>query len=223
MKKYFSIFTVFLLVASLFVGCKSSNIEETPTTTIATEVSKVETETAETENIVLEPTEDLEGEENFEYEVEASTHYIENIYAEQIQRYYNALSEKWEEGKYFENDLSALASYYYEGNPLENVGFGFQDLNNDGYWELIIGAIFNADNYPIIFEIWTLVDDEPVMVAQSGSRNRYYLNYTEEDNLWTIVNEGENGAASHGVHYLTLDGDKLNVAQAVILDAMAYE
>ena len=27
----------------------------------------------------------------------------------------------------------------------DNVGFGFVDLDNDGRWELIIGAILNAD------------------------------------------------------------------------------
>ena len=161
--------------------------------------------------------------EEMEYEGDASSYYIDVAYREQIARYYTALSEQWEEGKYFENGLSALPYYYYEGNPLENVGFGFVDLDNDGRWELIIGAIMNAEMDPAVFEIWTLVDDEPVMLAQGGSRNRYVLQYVEEDNMWYVVNEGSGSAFHHATYYLMLNEGKFEVVQGIVFDAMVDE
>ena len=144
-------------------------------------------------------------------------------YAEQIARYHTALSEKWDESKYFKNGLSALPYYYYEGNPLDNVGFGFVDLDNDGYWELIIGAILNADTDPAVFEIWTLVDGESVVLAQGGSRNRYVLEYVEEDNMWYVVNEGSSSAFSHATYYLILNEGMLEGIQGIVIDASADE
>ncbi len=160
---------------------------------------------------------------DFEYEGDAFSYYIDEVYSQQIARYYTALSEQWKEGKYFENGLSASPYYYYEGNPLDNVGFGFVDLDNDGYWELVIGAILNADRDPSVFEIWTLVDGEPVMLAQGGYRNRYVLQYVEEDESWYVVNEGSNSAASHVTYYLMLTEGHFEVVQGVVFDAMADE
>ena len=129
----------------------------------------------------------------------------------------------YDEAKYFDNGLSALPYYYGEGDPLSNVGFGFLDLDNDGHWELIIGAILNAERDPVVFEIWTLVEGEPVMVAQSGSRNRYYLQYAEEDNAWYVANEGSNGAANSATYYLMLNEGKFEVMQGIVFDAAADE
>ena len=124
----------------------------------------------------------METEEPVATEGAAPSDLVEAAYAQQIGRYYTALTELWEESKYFDSDMSALPYYYYEGEPLDNVGFGYQDLDNDGSAELIIGAIANAELDPVVFEIWTLVEGEPVMLAQSGSRNRYFLQFSEEDN-----------------------------------------
>ena len=180
-----------LLFAAMLAGCDTPNDAQVP----ATEAPAVET-AAPTEVIIEIPTEapteapaevpveSGEDEEDFVYEGDASSYYIDAAYAEQISRYYAPLSEKWSEEKYLENELSELPADYYEGNPLDNVGFGFVDLDNDGSWELIIGAIRDAETNPVVFEIWTLVDGKPVMLAQSSERNRYFLEYVEEDNAW---------------------------------------
>ena len=210
MKKHYLPFVLLLLAALMLAGCGSGNGAET----IATAAPTAEQTTVPTET---------EAEEDIVYEGDASTYYIDVAYPEQIGRYYTALSEKWDEGKYLDNDMSALPYYYYEGDPLENVGFGFVDLDNDGRLELIIGAILNAEKDPSVFEIWTLVDGEPVMLAQGGSRNRYVLQYVEEDRMWYVVNEGSNGAANSATHYLMLNEGKLDVVQGIVLDAGADE
>ena len=220
-KNIFS-FLSLLLAVMMLAGC--ANVSEAETTT--TEVPATEQTTAATEAPVPEQTTaatETEDEEDIVYEGDASSYYIDVVYAKQIARYHTALSEKWDEGQYFENGLSELPYYYYEGNPLENVGFGFVDLDNDGHWELIIGAILNAEKDPAVFEIWTLVDGEPVMLAQGGSRNRYVLQYVEEDQMWYVVNEGSNGAANSATYYLMLNEGKLEVVQGIILDAIADE
>ena len=212
MKKYVLLVIVSVMVLAILTACGKTPAAQAPVveTTEATVAVPV-TEPAPTET------------EEMEYEGDASSYYIDVAYREQIARYYTALSEQWEEGKYFENGLSALPYYYYEGNPLENVGFGFVDLDNDGRWELIIGAIMNAEMDPAVFEIWTLVDDEPVMLAQGGSRNRYVLQHVEEDNMWYVVNEGSGSAFHHATYYLMLNEGKFEVVQGIVFDAMVDE
>ncbi len=220
MKKISIYWIVILLIAAMLSGCGAPQDPQVPETKApATETTApTDAPTEAATEAVPEVTE-----EDIVYEGDASSYYIDVAYAEQIGRYHTALSAKWDEGKYFENDMSALPYYYYEGNPLENVGFGFVDLDNDGHWELIIGAILNAEQDPSVFEIWTLVDGEPVMLAQGGSRNRYVLQYVEEDRMWYVVNEGSNGAANSATYYLMLNEGKLEVVQGIVFDAIADE
>lgn len=87
MKKYISIFIVVLLTATFLIGCKSSNVDELPITpTINEEIVVSEIETSETESDIPENTENLEDEGDVEYEVEASTHYIETVYRNQAEK-----------------------------------------------------------------------------------------------------------------------------------------
>lgn len=220
MKKKSICWIVILLIAVMLVGCSTSQNTQVPNT----EVPAIET-AAPTEAPTEASTEAApeESEEDIVYEGDASSYYIDVVYAEQIGRYHTALTEKWDEGKYFENGLSALPFYYYEGNPLENVGFGFADLDNDGYWELIIGGILNSETDPTVFEIWTLTEEGPVMLAQSGYRNRYCLVYDQENNAWFVANEGSNSAANSASYYLALQDGSFKVVQGIVFDAIADE
>ena len=223
MKKIALLLTVVLLLAMLLAGCDTSaatepQATEAPSATAVETAAPTEAPTEAAPEAATEATTEATTDEG-----DAYSYYIDEAYAEQIGRYYTALSEKWDEGKYFENELSALPAYYYEGNPLENVGFGFVDLDNDGSLELVIGAILNAEKDPAVFEIWTLVDGEPVMLAQGGSRNRYILQYVEEDGMWYVVNEGSNGAANNATYYLMLSEGKFEVVQGIVYDAFVNE
>ena len=224
MKKYILSFVLLLLVVAMLVGCgKAQNVATEATEPTETENVDVVTESAAENADVLTESAAEDEEDDFVYEGDASSYYIDVAYTEQIARYKAPLAERWEEGKYFENGLSALPYYYYEGNPLDNVGFGFVDLDNDGRWELIIGAIMNAAEDPSVFEIWTLVDGEPVMLAQGSSRNRYVLQYVEEDEMWYVVNEASNSAFNHATYYLMLNEGKFEVVQGIVFDAAADE
>lgn len=215
-KRALSAVLLFVLLAIL-TGCGDApNMETTATKAAAITAATATDVAAESEQ---SPTEEAE----ILTEGDASSCDIDTIYAEQIARYHTALSEKWDEGKYFENGMSALPYYYYAGNPMDNVGFGFVDLDKDGCWELVIGAIQNAEQDPAVFEIWTLVDGAPVMLVQGGSRNRYVLAYVEEDDMWYVVNEASNSAFNHATYYLMLNAGALEVVQGIVFDASADE
>ena len=145
------------------------------------------------------------------------------VYPQQIEQYYTAIAQQWDESAYWDHEMCPLVTRYYDEKSLDNVGFTFMDLDGDGIWELIIGAIRNAEKDPLIFEIWALKNDAPVMLAQSSSHNRYYLQYAEEDDLWSVAYEAENGAANHAVHYLQLQDGEFKVTQGVLFDARVNE
>ena len=224
MKKISICWIAILLIATIFAGCDTSKDAQVP----KTEMPAIET-AAPTNALTEVSTEAAteaapeDAEEDIVYEGDASTYYIDVAYAEQIGRYYTALMEKWDEDKYIENGMSEVLAAYYDGNPLDNVGFGFVDLDNDGHRELIIGAIQDAETEPAVFEIWTLVDNKPVMVAQAGARNQYSLQYSEEDCAWYVANEGSNSASNNGTYYLMLIEGKFEVMQGIIYDAQADE
>ena len=211
---------VCLLSLALLAGCGNPQAE----LPVDTEPSTSPTESiAESTANPADETTPVETEEDVEYEGDASSYYIDVVYAQQIERYYTAISQQWDETACFDHELSPLVTSYYDGKPLDNVGFTFMDLDGDGIWELIIGAIRNAEQDPLVFEIWALKNDEPVMLVQSGSHNRYYLQYAEEDNLWSVAYEAENGAANHAVYYLQLFEGEFSVTQGIIFDAAADE
>ena len=169
MKKVLLIVSV-LLALNLLGGCSKPQEEDpiTPESSVSSTESATtpsdETDSADTTSPTLS-----------ENDGDAASDPADEVYAQQIERYYTAISEQWDEGAYFEHEMSAMAAYYYEGNALDNAGFTLMDLNGDDVQELIIGAIRNAEQDPLVFEIWAIKDGEPVMLAQSGSRNRYYM------------------------------------------------
>ena len=215
MKKTVLFWTAVLMLTILLAGCGAPGAEEPVTT------NETVSATAETTNAATEAA-SAETEEKHIYAGDDYAYYMDIAYAEQIARYHTALSEKWSEGQYFENGMSALPYYYYDGNPLDNVGFGFVDLDNDGSWELVIGAIVDAEEAPAVFEIWTLVDGKPIMLAQANARCQYSLVYAEEDNMWYVANECSSGNIScHGIYYMMLTEGKFEVMQGVIYNAEA--
>ena len=217
MKKY--LLAVSVLLALLLLGGCTKPQGEPP---ITPESSMSPTESAATPSVETDSTASTTPPPD-ETEGNPSSDSFDEVYTQQIERYYTALSDQWDESTYFDHEMSSLAAYYYEGNALDNVGFAFMDLDGDNIKELIIGAIENAERYPLVFEIWTLKNGEPVMLAQSGSHNRYFLQYAEEDDMWSVAYEAENGAANHAVYYLKPEDGEFEVIQGIVFDALANE
>lgn len=217
MKKYVLLLIVLLVIALLLTAC--SNLQEKATADPEESVASAQEEGT----IITVPQEITASQQTETAEGDTFTYYVDTVYAEQISRYHMALSEQWDEGKYYEQEMSPVASYYYEGNPLDNAGFALVDLDHDGTLELVIGAIANSDLDPAIFEIWTLRDGMPTRLCQSGYRNSYYLEYAREEDNWLIANMGSNNAANSAYHYYYLENSELKVAQAIVFDATVNE
>ena len=215
-----------LLIAAILAGCGAAD-PTVPQTDIpvstGTSIDEPVENPDETITDDMDETSPEGTEENIVSGEDVPSDYVDAVYAEQIGRFYTALSEQWEENEYLDNDLSTLPFHYADGDPLENVGFGNQDLDNDGSAELIIGAISNAQQDPVVFEIWTLVDGEPVMLAQSGYKNYYYLQFAEEDNAWYVSNVAVSSAANNATYSLMLMEGKFEVMQGIVFDAHADE
>jgi hypothetical protein len=188
---------VMLLALALFTGCNQTQPAQ-PTTVPTTQAA---TEPSEAATTPTEATEDVP------YEGDASSYYIDVVYAQQIAGYHTAISQQWDEAACAEHAISPLVANYYEGTPMDNVGFAFMDLDGDGIWELIIGAT----QEPLIFEIWALKNDAPELLVQSTAQNRYYLQYAEEDELWSVACEAEKSETNYAVYYLQLLEGKLEV------------
>ena len=82
MNKHILHFVLVLLIVMLLAGCGNAPVAETT----ATEQSTVSTEAPTAPN-------ETEAEEDIVYEGDASSYYIDVVYAEQIGRYHTALSE----------------------------------------------------------------------------------------------------------------------------------
>ena len=216
MKKFMMIAATILLTLSMLAGCSQPQAQH-PADTTAPATTAPATTAAEP---TTEPAAPVETTEALPTDGDTVS---DDPYAQRIGQYHTALTEQWDEGTCLEQELSHLTAFYYEGNALDNVGYTLMDLNEDGSQELVIGAILNAEQDPLVFEIWTMKDGEAVMLAQSGSRNRYYLQYSEEDVLWSVAYEAENGAANHAVYYLQLLDGEFVVNQGIVFDALANE
>ena len=144
-----------------------------------------------------------------------------SAYESPLSNYCAALTGQWGENLYFDHEMSSLGAYYYEGDALENVGFTFLDLDDDGSKELIIGAILYADVDPAIFEIWTLMDGAPVKLVEAHTRNWYCFEYLEQEHRYLIQNEASNGSANFATYYYRVKSGALALEEGVVFDATA--
>ena len=108
-------------------------------------------------------------------------------YGAVISSYYRAYTSGNTNSEYaFNNNISEFISYS------RHVGYVLQDLNGDGVEELIIAGMLD-DQYTdlVLFDLYTLENGQPVQLACSRARNRFFL---RSDG--SILNEGSNGAGN---------------------------
>lgn len=133
-------------------------------------------------------------------------HYIRNVYPDQLRQYYTALLEQWPEGVYREMGRSPVGALYAEGDPLVSVGFALEDLDGDGFSELIIGAIRGQQEDPRVFEIWTAPGEEPGCLLCAGPGERWYLADSPGGGMLVLCRE----TAGDRLRLLRLGGDALH-------------
>ncbi|MBO4291684.1 MAG: hypothetical protein J5898_07235 [Lachnospiraceae bacterium] len=126
-------------------------------------------------------------------------------------------------------DLSVIEEGYgfspvlaYSSAEYETLGYLQTDVNGDGIDELLFGENDPNGGTPqdsawdsIIYNIFTLKNDNVYVVANGWERNRYYLC----DN-GMIANEGSGGAFYSYWSYYTMDGVSLSVIESVFTDGV---
>ena len=181
------------------------------------EKSKEDIEPAkETEDVgTVEETEDVKNEET-------SDNGTENVYKEQMELVYQALSQEWSVDKYFENEISSLISKHYEGNALENVGYALKDLDGDGKEELLISAVSKDSSGGMLYDVYSAPNGAVVHVLSGHEQNRYYLQWLEEG-AYMIANEASNSVFSSAWYYYSLIAGQLELMQGVVFNVEADE
>lgn len=202
MKKVFSVIIAVALLCTLS-ACSLRSITESVMSTPAP------TET------MPEPTAELTPEPTPEPTSEPTPEPVSSPYKAILDRYYLALSENWGPGAMSENGINYMLSMYGGSDPCAAVGYCITDLDGDGLDELIIGNIGDDEFVTnMIYDLYTLVDGEPVLSLSATERNRYYMC----DNGF-FINEGSSSAAHSETIYYKLVDSIFVFEEAVVFDS----
>ena len=104
-----------------------------------------------------------------------------------LSKYYGAYISGNNTAEYaWDNGISEMIAYS------QNAGYALLDLNGDGTPELVVGGLgTNSFSNGMVYDLYTLVDGQPVQLACSQARSRYYLRADG-----SVLNEGSNGAGN---------------------------
>lgn len=223
---------VLLLIAMTMVlgGCggkEKSTETAVPSVSVSQTEESTEEQLEEVQPIEKENNESIESTNSVEEVVQVETEEITennkvNVYKEQMGLVYKALSEKWDIGQCFDNDISSLISNHREDNPLDSVGYALEDLDGDGKDELLISAVSKDFSGGMLYDVYAAPNGEVIHVLSGHARNRYYLQWLEEG-TYMIANEASNSAFNSAWYYYTLDGGQLKLSQGVVFNAAEDE
>ena len=220
-----------LMVAAMVLGgCggkEKSKETDVPSVSVSQTEENTEDQSEEIKPIEKENNESIESANSVEEVVQAETEEITennevNLYKEQMNLVYKALSEKWDIGQCFDNDISSLISNHREDNPLDSVGYALEDLDGDGKDELLISAISKDFSGGMLYDVYAAPNGEVIHVLSGHERNRYYLQWLEEG-TYMIANEASNSAFNSAWYYYALDGGQLKLSQGVVFNAAEDE
>ncbi len=191
MKKKTILLPLAACMAAMLIGC-DANTEDT-TKTDDTDVAEIESEqTTDTEAVDTESTESAPQENTEAAGVDMAENGIPAAYIPVLDGVYNFIvnydsayySANYENPYYLEGLDESLS---YADNPQEvlgRIGYELRDINHDHVDELLIGG------GRVIDALYTIKDNEAVLVEESWSRNMYSL--MPDD---TLFYQGSGGAA----------------------------
>ncbi len=144
----------------------------------------------------------------------------EELYSYTVSKYIEALSSDWDANKYEEEGLSPefYAIAQNEGDSaLDDIGFAYKDITNDGVDELLVGPVSGSDEPSVIYDIYTMVNREPALVVSGTSRDRYYgLSYGG------VANAFSGGANENGVKVYNIEPNSTELMHQYTIKYDAY-
>lgn len=188
------IIITFVLLSVIIVcyGCKSDDSNESKIKGIALEIPQIEESQLPNEELLV-PSE------------EPSMPSDEELYGSIMDLYYQEFSTVGNLYNVCESDM-ADGTYL----SLDDVGYTFTDLNNDGTNELLTFITEFGD----LLAIYSYADGQVKQVAVSNSRDYYYIC---ENNI--IANEGSSGASNSVTNYFRLsEQGALQLVEYVMYD-----
>ncbi len=133
----------------------------------------------------------------------------EDLYSYILSKYMEAFSSDWDANQYEEAGISPefYAILQSEGEKgLDEIGFAYADISNDGIDELLVGPIDASDEGSVVYDIYTMVDRDPKLVVSGSARNRYYgMTYGG------VANEYSNGADESGIDVSIIEPNTSNL------------
>ncbi|MCR4740538.1 MAG: hypothetical protein K5886_09825 [Lachnospiraceae bacterium] len=137
----------------------------------------------------------ITGADGFTYE-EGAGIMGEDLYKDVLSEYAQTLGNLTEDSMFENADISEelyVAAMNAEDDPLEEIGYAYQDINSDGIDELFIGVFGEGEFKGVVYDIYTMVDREPAFVINGTARNRYF-DYGDNFicNIWS-AGAGESG------------------------------
>ncbi len=118
---------------------------------------------------------------------------VSKIYDQVIAEYEQGIRDHLSGSEFIDKNMSPVASWTYTVNasdgrdPLELTGYYTEDLNHDGYDELIIGEI-TQDKIMPVFEIRSIRLGSWNRICMSTDKYQYYL--TEDGNVYEYAVNG---------------------------------
>lgn len=99
---------------------------------------------------------------------------IPESYSTILEKYYLAITNNDSPEELIKNNINYMIDDI--NNPLINIGYTIIDLDEDGTNELVIGIKNLSDDFynSLIFDLYTLKDNQSVNIFNSSERNRYY-------------------------------------------------
>ena len=145
----------------------------------------------------------IDGVDNNTYAKGAGTKGAD-LYKTVLAKYIEAINEGWEPAKYEEEDMSPEigVAAMQSDNPLDVIGFAYQDINVDGIDELMVGVISEDELKGAVYDVYTMVNRVPEHVVSGTARDRYY-NYNDV----FLCNEWSGGAGENGIDLYNLESN----------------
>lgn len=144
-----------------------------------------------------------------------------SVYEEQISRYYLPLTEGWTREDCIEYGLSKALPVDISSDLAKEIGFVCMDINSDGISELLIGST-NPD-YPVVLELWSIVNENPKLLAQADETSRYYLRYSQETERYIWENCTGSMNEENAFFFFTFNGRYMDYLWDYFLDLDTLE
>ena len=127
---------------------------------------------------------------------------LKDPYMPILHKYYLALLERWSYGKLHQEGLCMMCESHYDGEPHATIGYMLEDMNDDGVPELLIGSLIEGYTEKMLFSMYGMQNDAPILIVRSWDRSRNYLCKNK-----LINGEGSNGASSSCFDLMRLSGE----------------